>query len=1010
MLRLCRIIYKTIMKNMKKTLVLLSLAVLTAVEAVAVTVQPKIFNRVDKAEMDLWVDTTMAKMTLDEKIGQLIVMQTIPDEGKANLASIKKNVEEYKIGGLLYTKGDILTQAKVNNYAQSLAKIPLMVTADAEWGLSMRLEDAPVFPKNLILGAISDDKALYEYGRELARECRLLGIHVNFAPVLDINDDPKNPNPAIGSRSFGETPELVSRHGVAFSKGMEDNGVLSVAKHFPGHGNPSQDSHKTLPTVTKSMTELKMCELLPFKHYIEAGLSGMMVAHLYVPAIDERKIPSSMSATFVTDLLKKQMGFDGLTFTDGLGMRGADMPGSNCVAALLAGNDILLSPRNLASDIPAIKTAIKNGEISEELINERCAKVLRYKYALGLNRPQHIDENTVLSEINSSEAEKVARRLWASAITVLKNGKDILPLTRIERNRIAVVTLGDENGTDNMFQNRCAMYSKIDRFSYRTSDNIASLEEKLKDYDIVVLATLTDKASYRTVMASMVSKLDNVVSVLFAKAYNLKNYQYIIKNSRAVVLAYENCELAQDYAAQTIYGGNAASGKMPVTVEGVAKIGAGESYAATRLGYTVPEEVGLSSSMLSVIDSLANEGVTKKAFPGCQVLVARYGKVVYNRSYGVTDTKTNNPVTINTIYDLASVSKATGTLPGIMKLYDRGMINIEDKASEYIPQLRDGDKQDITIQELLFHETGMPPSLNMYDVMLDPKSYSGKLTSNRRTGLYSIKLGKNSFGNKNAKVRNDIVSSVQSDDFPIAIADGIYGNRTTYDTIMSRVYNIKLRDSKKYLYSCLNFCLLMNIEENLTKTAHNEYMENNFFGPLGAYHTLYRPLSKFPVSQVAPTEYDPLLRKQLVRGYVHDETAAYSGGVQGNAGLFSNANDLAKLCQMWLNGGVYGGDRYLKQSTVDLFCKTKSENSRRGLGFDKPDKTNDDNSPTCKEASGAAYGHLGFTGTVFWVDPDNGLIFIFLCNRVYPTRDNDAFNELNPRPALFSAVYQAIKD
>lgn len=996
------------MYNIKKSVILLALVALVTTAVVASTQEPKIFNRVNKSDMNTWVDTTMAKMTLDEKIGQLIVMQAYTSDDEANLAIIKKEVEDYKIGGLLFSSGNIVTQAKVTNYAQAHAKIPLMITADAEWGLSMRLKDAPQFPKNMILGAIGDDRLLYEYGRELARECRLIGIQVNFAPVLDVSDNPDNP--AIGTRSFGESPELVARRGIAFAKGMEDNGVLSVAKHFPGHGNPSQDSHKTLPTVTKNMSELKMCELLPFRNYIDAGLSGIMVAHLYVPAIDERKIPSSMSEIHVTELLHKQLGFKGLTFTDGLGMRGADMPGSNCVSALLAGDDILLSPRNLSKDVPAIKEAVKSGAIPESVINERCAKMLRFKYALGLNRPQRVDVDNVVNAINSPEASKVARRLWAGAITVLKNGKKILPLTRLERNKIAVVTLSDEAGINNMFQNRCAMYSKTDRYSYRASEPVAPLIEKLKNYDVVMVAALDDKESYRAVMSSMVSNLDNVVSVIFAKAFDLKNYEYIAKHSRAVVLGYQNCTLAQDYAAQTIYGGNAANGVMPVTVKGVAKQGAGVKYAATRLGYTVPEEVGLSSKMLAKIDSLCNNGVATKAFPGCQVLVARNGKVVCNRSYGVTDPKTNAPVTVNTMYDLASVSKATGTLPGIMKAYDRGLIQIDEKASAYIRQLRNGNKKDITLRQLLFHETGIPASLNMYDAMIDHNSYRGDLFRNRKDATYSIKVATNYYGNKNARLRTDVTSSVSSAKFPIAICDGIYGNRSTYDTIMNRIYNIALRPSKSYLYSCLNFCLLMNIEENVTKQAHNEFMDKNFYAPLGAYHTMYRPLTRYPKSQVAPTEYDSFLRHQVVRGYVHDETAAFSGGVQGNAGLFSNANDLAKLCQMWLNGGVYGGDRYLKQSTVDLFCKEKSPNSRRGLGFDKPDKTNDDNSPTCSEATAATFGHLGFTGTVFWVDPDNGLIFIFLCNRVYPTRENSAFNKLNIRPKLFSEVYQALKD
>ena len=334
-----------------------------AASMIAAGRQPKIFNSVDTDAMNHWVDTTMARLTLDEKIAQLMVLHLAPSTQPGTLESAKKMVEKYKIGGLLYSSGDILSQARINNEAQALSEIPLLVTVDAEWGLSMRLKDAPKFPKNMILGAIDDDRLLYEYGREMARECRAIGVHVNFAPVLDVNDNPDNP--AIGMRSFGENPDAVARHGIAFARGLEDNGVLTVAKHFPGHGNPSADSHKTLPTVNKTRSELKMCELLPFRQYIDAGLSGIMVGHLYVPAIDKRRVPSSMSQAHVTGLLRKELGFEGLIFTDGLAMRGADMEESNCVTAIIAGTDMLLSPRNIPTDIIAIKRAIDSGRIRD---------------------------------------------------------------------------------------------------------------------------------------------------------------------------------------------------------------------------------------------------------------------------------------------------------------------------------------------------------------------------------------------------------------------------------------------------------------------------------------------------------------------------------------------------------------------------------------------------------------------------------------------------------------------
>lgn len=986
--------------------IIVILAAIAILAGVSKASEPKIFAGVDHQAMSIWVDSIMSGLTLDAKIAQLMIVEVVQSDSKSNLAAVKEQVETLGVGGLLFNKGDIATQAKLTNYAQDLAAVPLLVAADAEWGLSMRLSDAPDYPTNMTLGAINDDRRLYAYGREMARQMRALGINVNFGPVLDVVEDESNT--AIGIRSFGESPGRAAALGVAFSKGLEDNGVLSVAKHFPGHGSASGDSHTTLPTVSKTLTGLDLCELVPFKAYVKAGLGGIMTGHLSVPSVDDSGSATSMSTVCVTDLLHNRLGFEGLVFTDALVMQGAAVSGSQCVAALLAGNDVLLSPRDVKREIAAVKAAISQGSLTEEMIDERCAKVLRYKYALGLHDIQPIDEELVVSTINSEQSRTLLRQLLGGAVTVLKNGDGMLPLTRLERKQIAVVTLGASGDTCNIFQQRCAMYSQTRQFGYREGQSTSTIISKLKDYDVVILAALEDRSSIRAAMMQIAAAHPNVISVICSKPYGVKNYRQIIKDSQSAVLCYDTCSIAFDYAAQTIYGGNPAGGTLPVTAQGVAPCGTGARYKSIRLGYTTPEAVGIDASMEHDIDSIASLCIKKKAFPGCQVLVAHCGQVVLNKAYGTTDWKTKTPVTLNTIYDLASVSKALGTLPGIMRAYDQGLIEIDNRVSEYIEELQGSDKEDITLRQLLYHESGMPATLDMYNVMVDPQSYTGSLFRNRLTSTNNIKVADGMYGNKNARLRTDITSKTQSEEFSIGIGKDLWCNRAAYDTIMSRIYSANLRSKKTYLYSCLNFCLLMNVEERVTGVPHNLYVEGNFYKPLGAYHTTYRPTEHFALSQIAPTEYDAMLRRQTVHGYVHDEMADFSGGVQGNAGLFSNANDLAKICQMWLNGGVYGGDRYLMESTVGLFCTDKSANSRRGLGFDKPDKTNDDKSPTCAEAPASAYGHLGFTGTVFWVDPDNELIFIMLCNRVHPSRDNKAFSELNPRPKMFSAVYNAL--
>ncbi|MEG2243308.1 MAG: glycoside hydrolase family 3 N-terminal domain-containing protein [Muribaculaceae bacterium] len=961
---------------------------------------PNLYNRANKQAMNEWVDLKMNTLTPREKIAQLIVMVVQPNSSDICKNNIIQYVERDKVGGLLLSKGTITEHVLVTNYAQSISNTPLLITLDGEWGPSMRMPDAPKFPKNMILGAISDDRLLYEYGAEVARECRRLGIHVNFAPVLDVNTNSKNP--VIGYRSFGDSPESVTRKGIAYSKGLEDGGVMSVAKHFPGHGSTSEDSHKTLPVVECGIMELNLVHLSPFNQYIKAGLSGMLVGHLNIPALDNSETPSSLSNPIVTKLLKNKFKFNGLIFTDALGMKGVSNGDLNCVKALLAGNDVLLSPTNVTKEIDDIERAIKAGEISQSMIEAKCRKMLQYKYVLELNKPQKIAVENAVADVDSPKATSLINRLYAGAITVIKNRNNILPIHSLANNKIVVISLGTDSSTE--FQKTCALYSDTQVIGYSNISN-----DKLGTFDTAIVEIYNDNAESCEALRSIAKNCKNVVPVFFTSPYKLVAFSDILnQNNVSPVIAYDDCNIAQSYAAQALYGGINVSGKLPVTIEKVAKTGTGIAYKATRLGYTVPEEVGVNSTLITFIDSIANAGVQSGAFPGCQVLVARNGKVICNNSYGNINNTGSTNVNVETLYDLASVSKATGTLPGIMAAYDAGLLNIDDKASKYIKQLRGTDKSQISIRNLLFHETGMPASLNMYNIMLDSTSFKKPLFSKKKDNTYSVLVDGNTYGNHNARLRSDILSSRQSEKFNLKICDNIYGNRTTYDTIMNNIYHAKLRSNKRYNYSCLNFCLLMNIEENVTHEAHNKYVDRTIFAPLGANHTLYSPLSRFNPSQIAVTEQDNLLRRQKMHGYVHDELACFSGGVQGNAGLFSNANDLAKLCQMWLNGGIYGGERILSQRVVTLFTTVKSPNSRRGLGFDKPDKKNDDDSPTCAQATPSTFGHLGFTGTCFWVDPQNQLIYIFLCNRVCPSRNNHAFSKLDIRPRIFERLYKSI--
>lgn len=982
------------MKIIKSKLLLMSVALCVLAHVPAMDAKtPMVYGKASKQAVANWVDSVMNTLSPRERAAQLFMPTLRPENMEQTQNEIVQFVKRDKVGGFLLSKGTAEEVVKTVNDAQNAANVPLLVSVDGEWGPSMRIKDAIEYPHNMALGAISDDKLIYAYGAEVARQCAAFGIHVNFAPVLDVMSNPDSK--VLGDRPFGSQPENVARKGVAFSRGMEDGGVLSVAKHFPGHGSTADDSHKVLPVVTKNLAEMHAFDLVPFKRYINAGLGGVLTAHLSLPNIDNNGLPSSFCSSIVTDLLQRKMGFKGLVFTDALGMKGADGNGSQAVKAIKSGNDVLLTEPNVKAELDAVMAAVASGEITQERIDVSCRKILEYKYLLGAAHRTTLNLADAAAVIKSPQANVMLDKLWHASMTLFKDDNEIVPVKHLASNKVALVNTS--NSLDG-FLDELRLYADVKNVSV----------SEAKNYNTVIVAIEDNSQKTVNTLENLAKGDNDVVAVFFCHPYGIRAFAKALQSSRvAALIAYSaKSPKALAVAAEAVFGGCDLSGKTPVDIDGVVKAGVGLKRKANRLGFAVPEEMGVSSNLITFVDSIANLGVATKAFPGCQVLMAKGGKIILNRNYGTLDTVSNQPVNNFTMYDLASVSKATGTLPGIMKAYDQGLIKLETPISEYIPQLKGSDKNDILVRELLFHESAIPPSIDVNSAVIDSTSYTKPLFKNERDSVYSWLVNGQVWANSNARIRTDVYSCTKSAQFPIEISKGLYGNRATYDTIMHSVYTIPLRKNKSYTYSCVNFCLLMNIEENVTGTPHNLFVNDNFYAPLGSYHTCYRPLTKFTESDVAPTEQDNLIRHQMVRGYVHDETACMSGGVQGNAGLFSNAIDLAKLCQMWLNGGTYGGERLLSEKTVKLFTTLKSPTCRRGLGFDKPNYENPENSPTCEEATAATFGHLGFTGTVFWVDPDNDMFMIFLCNRVYPTRNNEAFNNLDIRPKLFQALYR----
>ena len=962
---------------MKRILFIISLF-LVAAYGVNAHVQPALYQQADKEAMNAWVDSLFASMDEDERIGQLFMIIADVKTTNQNVQKLVRYIKEIKIGGILFHKGNPEDQAWLTNRMQEETKVPLFISLDGEWGLSMRLSGTTRFPKNMMLGAIENNLLIYKYGEEVARQCHEMGIHINFAPDLDVNSNVDNP--VIGIRSFGESPEAVAEKGIAYSRGLEEGRILSVAKHFPGHGDTSTDSHETLPVIYHDKARLDSVELLPFRRYIDAGFAGIMSGHLQVPVLDRQKgRASSLSKPIVTDLLQQELGFEGLCITDALVMKGANTKASDniCVQALLAGNDILLSPAAPLSDFKAVKQAIHDGILSKADIEARCKKILAYKYITGLNKYKPIPLKGLSDRLNTAHAAWLAAKLNSEAITLLKNQDSILPLKNISQPKIAVLSIGE--GLTNDFNRTVSQYAATDFYTITRSTSAAQQQKvynALEKYDVILCAVHTVRIPESAALRKLAAH-KHFIYTFFTIPYFCKSYKKSIEQAAGVVLAYEGTPLAQQYAAQVIFGGIGAKGKLPVTIPDLYYAGTGIFTQPIRLGYHEPEEVGLNGARLQEITRIAQEGIDAKAYPGCQIIVAKDSLIVYQKAMGYEDYKHTRPVTDESIYDLASASKAAGTLLAVMKAYDEGKFKLNDKISTYIPELQKSNKKNITIKELLFHQSGLLSTINFHRKAQKGEHWDSTLVATRRSA-----------------------------DFPLQVADNLYAHRSFPDTILEMIKESRL-NAKRYRYSCINFILLKIMTERQLKQPMDSLLAIDFFNPIGAYHTLYNPLQRYPATQIIPTEEDNQVRHQLIRGYVHDEAAAFQGGVSGNAGLFSNANDLAKILQMYLNEGNYGGKQLLSAETVRLFTQTKSPTSRRGLGFDKP-AMGSKASPCGKMAPASVYGHTGFTGTCFWVDPDNHLIYIFLCNGIYPSRRNNKLSALDIRTRIQDVIYKSL--
>ncbi len=936
-----------------------------------------------------WVDSVYTAMSLKEKIGQLYMLQVFSNQDKKTEHAIVKLIKDYHVGGLIYSKGGPVRQAKLNNDLQALSKLPLLIGMDAEWGLSMRLDSTYAFPWNMTLGAIKDNKLVERAGKHIGEHCKRLGVHFNFAPCVDINTNPKNP--IIGNRSFGEDRDNVTEKALAFMKGMQGAGVLANAKHFPGHGDTETDSHLGLPTISFNEKRIDSIELYPYRKLIKEGLSSAMVAHLNVPSLEPRVgYPSSLSKPIVTGLLKEKLGFQGLIFTDALNMKGVsnfNESGAVDLAAFKAGSDVLLISESIPKGVEKITEAYNKGVITEARLAHSVKKILQAKYKVGLHHYKPVGLYNLSKDLNRLEDDILYEELIENAITIVKNKNEIVPLRRLETKTIAYVKMGDDDGA--VFFNELKKYAKVHQIQ---DDNLDGILKKLQAYNTVVIGLHRSNAnpwkSYKFTNKELVwlyeiARTHTVVLDVFVNPYTLIDIK-TVENIESIVVSYQNSAIAQQKSAQLIFGAIAAKGHLPVSA-GEFKVGEGiTNNSIKRLGYTVPERVGMNSEKLFKIDSLAQVAVDSMMTPGIQLLVARKGKVIYNKNFGKHTYTGKKKVEFDDIYDVASLTKIIATLPLLMELEEQGIVTLNSKLSSILPGYKESNKKDITIKQMLSHYARLRPWEPFYYKTLDS-------VTKRPSSKYYRK--------------------VFSKEFNIEVSKNLYLRSDYQDSIQTIIKDSELLDRLRYRYSDFPYYILKKFIETHYDKGLDKLAQEHLYKPLGANYTLYNPYHTISNKKIAPTEEDDYYRYKKVQGYVHDMGAAMQNGVGGHAGVFSNANDVAKIMQMYLQKGYYGGKRYFKTQTIDKFntCYYCDKKNRRGIGFDKPQLSEE--GPTCGCISMTSFGHSGFTGTYAWADPEEEIVYVFLANRTYPTsKGKNKLLRENIRTEIQRLIYEAIED
>jgi beta-glucosidase-like glycosyl hydrolase/CubicO group peptidase (beta-lactamase class C family) len=951
-------------------------------------------NQAIESEKNAWADSLLNTLTIEEKIGQLLMIPVYSNKNEKYYKDIDYLIRRYHIGGIIFFQGTPSPQAELTNRFQERSRIKLFVGMDAEWGLSMRLDSIKPLPRNITLGAVQDNRLIYNIGAEIARQFKITGMHINFAPVLDVNNNPENP--VINIRSFGEDPQVVSKKGNAFIRGMQDNGIIAVGKHFPGHGDTGTDSHYALPVIHHDKSRLDSIELLPFKNAIHSGLKGIMVAHLNIPALETSTgLPATLSADIVTGLLKDSLHYRNLVFTDAMNMKGVTSifpEGVRELEAFKAGNDMILMAVNVPAVLRAFKSALQQKKISESEITERVRKILTFKYECGVFDENPVSLENIAMRLNRN-IDDLNYQVFEQATTLINNKNDLIPFRLSDTTRFASLSIYKDNEVN--FKQMINRYASIDHFSYSKNEmsqnKYEGLLEKLSKYDVVIVSlhNINNRSRQRyginQVDIDLINKLNaktNVVLIAYGTPYSLKYFE----QCAVLLCAYEDNQYAQETLAQQLFGAISIKGKLPVSASENIKAGSGiDRPAIGRLGYSSPSREEFNLKLLSFVDTIIEESIKENMIPGAQVLIARNGRIIKEKNYGYYTYQKQIPVTDTTLYDLASVTKVAGTLQILMMLVEHGFIDPDKKISFYLSELKNTNKEDLIIRDILSHQAGL---ISYYPYWAN--------TVNGRDS------------------RKQYYNGDLKGDFKVEVIPGMYAKPNLKDSIWNWMIQSDLIEKEEplkpfeYVYSDIGFYLIQKLIEEVTGIALDEFLQEYLFTPLGLKYISYLPKKSFPLEQIAPTEVDNTFRKGMIQGNVHDEIASIFGGIAGHAGLFSNAYSLAVVMQMNLQNGYYGGIQYIHPITVSDFTKRQYTQNRRGMGWDKPQVVGHEYNPASYHASMDSFGHSGFTGTYVWVDPEYDLVYIFLSNRTYPDSKNKKLIDSEVRKRIQTVIYSSL--